>query len=81
MVPRAPRLVPRPRNLQDAAWQQRVTDAHLDRVITGGGLAVGQSALMPPSPDLRGRPELVALRAYVRSLSAGAPSAQEAPKR
>ncbi|MBF5045746.1 MULTISPECIES: cytochrome c [Myxococcaceae] len=67
--PAARGLEPAPRNLQDAAWQRTVTDEHLERVITGGGLAVGKSVLMPPSPDLRGRPELAALRAYVRSLA------------
>ena len=66
-------LVPRPRNLQDPAWQKAVTDAHLQRIITGGGLAVGKSALMPPSPDLRSKPALLdALVAHLRSFGSGA---------
>ena len=43
---------PRPRDLGDPAWQASVTDAHLARVITEGGAAVGKSASMPPHPDL-----------------------------
>ena len=66
-------LIPRPRNLQDRAWQKAVTDAHLKRIITGGGLAVGKSVLMPPSPDLRGKPVLDALVAHLRSVGNAKP--------
>ena len=72
--PAATSLIPKPRNLQDPAWQKAVTDAHLKRIITGGGLAVGMSVLMPPSPDLRDKPVLDALVAHLRSFG-------EAPKR
>ncbi len=63
-------LAPRPRDLTDAAWQRRVDDAYLRRVITLGGFGVGLSRAMPGSPDLVERPEqLDALVGAVRAFA------------
>ncbi len=63
-------LNPRPANFQEAAWQQSVTDEHIDRIIVQGGAAVGKSAAMPGNPDLQNKPEVVtALRQHIRSLA------------
>jgi mono/diheme cytochrome c family protein len=63
-------LTPPPRNFQDAAWQQSVTDAHIEQIVQYGGAAVGRSAAMPANPDLTSKPEVVAaLRAHIRSLA------------
>lgn len=65
-------LQPRPRDYTDQAWQRGATEEHLARVIIGGGAAVGMSALMPPNPDLRGRPAVVrALIERIRKFGAG----------
>lgn len=62
-------LVPKPRNLQDPAWQQTVSDAHIEKIVQYGGAAVGRSPAMPGNPDLMSRPEVVAaLRAQIRAL-------------
>ena len=43
---------------------------HVEAIILGGAPAVGRSALMPPNPDLKGRPDVVAaLRDIVRDLA------------
>lgn len=61
---------PKPRSFASAEWQQSVTDAHIDAIIVGGGTAVGMSALMPPNPDLAGKPDVVtALRGMVRGFA------------
>jgi mono/diheme cytochrome c family protein len=63
-------LVPKPRNLRDAAWQSSVTDSHIEKIVQYGGSAVGKSPAMPPNPDLGPRPHVVAaLREHVRSLA------------
>lgn len=59
-------LDPRPRDFHDAAWQARVEDAHLRRVIVEGGAAHGLSADMAANPDLAGRPAMV--EALVRTV-------------
>lgn len=62
-------LDPPPRDFRDSAWQDSVSDQHIETVIGVGGAAVGLSPIMPPHPDLAAQPgELAALRAYVRSL-------------
>jgi len=62
-------LVPQPRNFQDVEWQASVTDQHIERIIVGGGIAVGKAVTMPSNPDLAGRPGVVAaLREHIRSL-------------
>lgn len=63
-------LTPPPRNFRDPAWQQSVTDQHIEQIVQYGGAAVGKSPAMPANPDLMSKPEVVAaLRAYVRNLS------------
>ena len=62
-------LNPKPRNLGEAAWQKSVTDDHIEKIIVGGGTAVGKSAMMPPNPDLASKPDVVkALTAQIRGL-------------
>lgn len=53
-------LNPKPRNYTDKAWQNSVTDEQLAKVIVEGGPAGNLSALMPPNPDLKDKPEVVA---------------------
>ncbi len=60
-------LNPKPRAFGDAAWQASVTDAHIEKIIEQGGGAVGKSPLMPPNPDLVGKPVVKALREHVRN--------------
>ena len=60
-------LNPKPRDLSIAEWQNSVTDEHIEKIIVSGGPAVGKSPLMPPNPDLSGKPEVVQeLRKIVR---------------
>lgn len=47
-TPMAQALKPPPRNFTDAAWQGKVDDAHLAKVIKEGGGAVGLSPTMAP---------------------------------
>ena len=52
-------LKPKPRSFADAEWQKQTTDAHLRKVLVGGGASVGLSALMPANPDLNTKPDVV----------------------
>lgn len=62
-------LTPKPANFTLADWQAKVTDDHIEKIITYGGSAVGKSPAMPPNPDLDAKPEIVkALRAHIRTL-------------
>ncbi|MCB9556438.1 MAG: c-type cytochrome [Deltaproteobacteria bacterium] len=66
--PGAVALNPKPRNYTDKKWQASVSDAQLAQTIVQGGAAVGKSPLMPPNPDLKDKPSIVAgLVAIVRS--------------
>lgn len=57
--PAAAALNPKPRNYTDKVWQATVTDDQLRKTIRLGGAAVGKSPLMPASPDLDDKPEVV----------------------
>ncbi len=64
-------LNPKPRDLSSPEWQASVDDAHIEKIIVGGGPSVGKSPLMPPNPDLAGKPGVVkGLRTVVRGLAA-----------
>ena len=63
-------LNPKPRDYTDKAWQASVTDDDLKKIIVEGGAAVGKSQLMPPNPQLKDKPEVVAeLVKIVRSFA------------
>jgi mono/diheme cytochrome c family protein len=65
-------LNPKPRNYTDPAWQNSVTDEQIRSVILMGGAAVGKSPIMPASPDLQSKPEIVdELVKIVRSFKQG----------
>jgi mono/diheme cytochrome c family protein len=57
--PAAAALTPKPRNYTDRTWQSSVTDDQIKKTIVLGGAAVGKSPIMPGSPDLDGKPEVV----------------------
>ncbi|HLV66209.1 MAG TPA: cytochrome c [Polyangiaceae bacterium] len=57
--PGAAALTPKPRNYTDQEWQKSVTDEDLAKTIVMGGAAVGKSPIMPASPDLAEKPEVV----------------------
>jgi len=64
-------LNPKPRSFQDPAWQAKVTDDHLRKVIVQGGASVGLSPLMAPNPDLAAHPSTVdGLVKLIRGLKA-----------
>lgn len=52
-------LNPKPRDYTDKAWQKSVTDEQIAKTIKLGGAAVGKSPIMPASPDLDEKPEVV----------------------
>jgi mono/diheme cytochrome c family protein len=67
-------LTPKPRNFQDPAWQDSVSDEHIEKIVLYGGAAVGRSPTMPGNPDLMSQPETVrALVAHVRGLARRTP--------
>ncbi|HEY2515891.1 MAG TPA: cytochrome c [Polyangiaceae bacterium] len=57
--PGAVTLNPKPRNYTDKTWQASVTDDQIRKTIVYGGAAVGKSPMMPASPDLDAKPEVV----------------------
>lgn len=62
-------LSPKPANFTDGAWQSKVTDEHIEKIIQYGGAAVGKSPSMPGNPDLTSKPDVVAgLREHIRGL-------------
>jgi len=61
-------LNPRPRDFRQADWQESVSDAHIETVISRGGPSVGLSPIMAAHPDLDPG-QLASLRGYVRSLA------------
>jgi len=58
--PGAASLNPKPRDFGNAEWQGSVKDEDLEKVILGGGVAVGKSPTMPGNPTLKGKKEVMA---------------------
>lgn len=68
--PASDKCNPKPRDYTDKAWQATVTDESIEKTIVYGGAAVGKSAVMPSSPELAEKPEVVkALRKRIRGFA------------
>lgn len=74
--PSSATMNPKPRRFSDALWQASVSDDQIKQVILMGGGARKLSTLMLPSPDLKDKPELDALVAFIRSKRAPEGSAR-----
>jgi cytochrome c553 len=67
-------LPAKPASFADAAWQAQTSDRQIERVIVGGGAAIGKSPLMPANPGLASKPQVVAaLRTMIRGFAGSAP--------
>lgn len=63
-------LPAKPQNFADPAWQAKVGDDEIARVIVGGGAVVRKSPLMPANPALASKPGVVAaLRDMIRGFA------------
>ncbi|MFO0666176.1 MAG: hypothetical protein U0174_19640 [Polyangiaceae bacterium] len=52
-------LAVKPRDFSDASWQTAATDEKIRTAILKGGKAIGGSELMPASPDLEKRTDVL----------------------
>lgn len=57
--PSARILQPKPRDFADKQFQAATRDEAIAKAIVEGGEAVGKSAVMPKSPELASKPEVV----------------------
>jgi mono/diheme cytochrome c family protein len=62
-------LNPRPRDLSDAAFHKKKTDAELADTVRRGGAGVGLSPLMPPWGNTLSRRQVDEVVRYVRGLA------------
>ncbi len=66
--PAAAALTPKPRNLTDKAYMGGLKDAYLEKLIKGGGQAVGKSPLMPAMGGALKDADIDNVIAYIRTL-------------
>ncbi|NIP31878.1 MAG: c-type cytochrome [Candidatus Dadabacteria bacterium] len=59
-------LDPKPRNLTDNKYVSELSDNHLFRVISLGGVSVGKSALMPPWGGILSEEEIWNIISHIR---------------
>jgi mono/diheme cytochrome c family protein len=69
-------LDPHPRDLSDAAFLKKTSDADLADAIRRGGAGVGLSSLMPPWGHTLDARQIDAVVLYVRSLKREVPAAR-----
>ncbi len=60
-------LDPKPRDLSNADYVSGLTDAHIKKVVTEGGAAVGMSATMPAWGGIIPEADINNIIAYVRA--------------
>ncbi|MEQ9618944.1 MAG: c-type cytochrome [Deltaproteobacteria bacterium] len=64
--PTAAALDPKPRDLTDASYVSTLSNEHLFKVISGGGLAVGKSAAMPAWSNSLSDDDIQDVISYIR---------------
>ena len=64
--PTAAALDPKPRDLTDASYVSTLSNEHLFKVISGGGLAVGKSAAMPAWSTSLSDKDITDIVSYIR---------------
>lgn len=62
-------LDPRPRNHTDGAYMNALSDAHLLKIVGGGGAAAGLSPIMPAWKDILSAQQIQDVVAFVRTLA------------
>jgi mono/diheme cytochrome c family protein len=62
-------MQPKPRDHTDGAYMNKLSDAHLMKVISKGGAAVGRSPLMPPWQGTLTPKQIRDVIAYLRTLA------------
>jgi cytochrome c553 len=62
-------LEPRPRNLADTTYMNKLSDARLSEIVSTGGRGTGKSALMPAYGSTLSTSEVKDLVNYIRYLS------------
>lgn len=67
--PAAAAMRPKPRDHTDGNYMNKLSDAHLMKVISKGGAAVGRSPLMPPWEGTLSPQQIRDVIAYLRTLA------------
>lgn len=67
--PAASAMQPKPRDHTDGAYMNTLSEAHLVKVISEGGPAVGRSPLMPPWQGTLSAQQIRAVVGFLRSLA------------
>jgi mono/diheme cytochrome c family protein len=62
-------LTPAPRNFTDKAWQGKVDDARIAKVIKSGGASVGLSPMMAPWSAALNDAEITAMVKFLRTFA------------
>ncbi len=62
-------LDPKPRNHTDGAYMNALSDAHLMKIIGGGGAASGLSPIMPAWKDILSAQQIQDVVVFVRTLA------------
>lgn len=71
-------LDPAPRDLTDRKYQKAISDETLEEVVTQGGRGMNKSVLMPAYGKTLSKDQISDLVAFIRTLSAGADTADAA---
>ena len=67
--PGAAAMNPKPRDHSDGAYMNKLSDAHLTKVVSKGGAAVGRSPLMPGWESTMSAEQIQQVIAFVRTLA------------
>ena len=67
--PGAAAMNPKPRDHSDGSYMNKLSEAHLTKVVSKGGAAVGRSPLMPAWESTMSAEQIQQVIAFVRTLA------------